>query len=639
MPSLTTSTADVLTRMLRRLPPSLWDTDPQAETLQRDLYRAFAEQMAVWLENREIARTMTLLLEAQGVDLDVLLEDYGLKRYLQRPDPYARQVGMHILWHPQGTLDCIRILADLLFDVAHVTMRTGRSEQHIFVADTHPITTPYNYWGLVSDEGLWYAVTVDGEVPTISQAPPPGLDVSPGPHTLRWFTVPDLVSGIWYVTIRADTLFVSGTSPAGYGTTDLFEVQDGAGTRWHLFYDSQAECLITSFVSTGLPPLTLLTPNHIFQAVLLHDGVGSPWWLSLDGATFQITTTLPTGASDVTPPGGPYRWLRVYDLGGTYWYLYPHTEGGGTTLVTDTVSPGGLGTVQPQSLGDTQGSQWHYGIDPSGVLASSDAPHVDYGGMASSICLNDAHGNRWFWRVRNGTLDWSPQLWPDTCDQSPWGELSWLQAQSQTGTPLYIYPSTTGVPLVGAGPPTTSYWGWQDPVFFVDTDGQRWQLTVALLAGVGYWRMRNAAGTVYGLSMDAEVPTIVTPPPAGGVDQTPGGVTLDWLTVPDEGGVNWYATLEADNLTVAQTVPAGLGTGTAWPVQMVDSAGQGWSVQTRSTTEALISLPTPAPYVARVVQAEGSDIPPLAGALSLRDVVDACGHIQAAGSLVSVVIS
>jgi hypothetical protein len=176
-------------------------------------------------------------------------------------------------------------------------------------------------------------------------------------------------------------------------------------------------------------------------------------------------------------------------------------------------------------------------------------------------------------------------------------------------------------------------------VFFVDTDGQRWQLTVQLLTGVGYWRIRDAAGTVYGLYIDAEVPTLVTPPPAGGVDQTPGGLTLDWLTVPDERGVNWYGTLEADNLTVAQTVPAGIGTGTAWPVQMVDSAGLGWSVQTRSTTEALISLPTPAPYVARVVQAEGSDIPPLAGPLSLRDVVDACGHIQAAGSLVSVVIS
>src|SRR4029453_5442392 len=107
--------------------------------------------------------------------------------------------------------------------------------------------------------------------------------------------------------------------------------------------------------------------------------------------------------------------------------------------------------------------------------------------------LNDANGNRWFWRVRNGTLEWSPQLWPDTCDQSPWGEIAWLKAQSQTDTPLVIYPSTTGVPLVGAGPPTTSYWGWQDPVFFVDTDGQRWQLTVAPLGGGGHWRRRGAA--------------------------------------------------------------------------------------------------------------------------------------------------
>src|SRR5215471_14877025 len=91
--TLAISTGDILSRMLRRLPPSLWDTDPSADTLQRDLFAAIASQTAVWLEQRDIARTMTLMLQAEGIDLDVLLQDYGLKRYLQLPDPYAARSG------------------------------------------------------------------------------------------------------------------------------------------------------------------------------------------------------------------------------------------------------------------------------------------------------------------------------------------------------------------------------------------------------------------------------------------------------------------------------------------------------------------------------------------------------------------
>jgi hypothetical protein len=140
--ALAVTTSDLLARMLRRLPPSLWDIDPASPTVQRDLYKAVAEQCALWLEQREIARTMTLLLEAQGVDLDVLLQDYGLRRYLQRPDAYARQVGEQILFAPQGTLYSLAQLADLLFyDQPHLTLRTGRSHVHVMLAYTSPITT------------------------------------------------------------------------------------------------------------------------------------------------------------------------------------------------------------------------------------------------------------------------------------------------------------------------------------------------------------------------------------------------------------------------------------------------------------------------------------------------------------------
>src|SRR5215510_5282280 len=142
MPTITETTQDVLARMLRRLPPSLWDADPASNTLQRDIYQAISAQLATWLEQREIARKMTLLREAQGVDLDVLMEDYGLKRYLQRPDDFARQIAANILFAPRCTDYAVAHLADLLFDQPHVTLHTGRSQTHIFLAATHTVSTP-----------------------------------------------------------------------------------------------------------------------------------------------------------------------------------------------------------------------------------------------------------------------------------------------------------------------------------------------------------------------------------------------------------------------------------------------------------------------------------------------------------------
>jgi hypothetical protein len=581
---------DVLERMLRRLPPSLWDIDATSATVQRDLYRAFAAQLGLWLEQRDIARTMTLLLEAQGVDLDTLLQDYGLRRYLQRPDPYARQVGMHILWMPKGTLYSVARLADLLFDLPHVTLRTGRSQQHVFVAATHPVTTPYSYWGLVSAEGLWYAVTVHGEVPTISQAPPPGLDLSPGPHTLTWFTVQDELGAPWYVSIHGDTLQIEPTRPAGYGTTEPFVTLDGAGHRWflaadsasaalvslrengvvvfgtwqvrshedtvyHLWIDAQVptiaptapggtvdqtpggtpldwftvademgtpwyvtiehdtlmlqesvpggmgtatlaalfdthgqrwvltvaastEALVTTevnLISPTNPDLVVLAPTAPFQAFQLVDSASVPWWICIDAGTLFLTSSLPIGAADVTPPAGPYQWWRVYDLAGTLWYASPSTLG---VMVLDLVSPGGKGTAQPQVLGDTAGVLWHVGVDPAGNLGLSDTPPVDTAGRATAVCLKDATGVRWFWRVHGQVLEWSPVLWPDTLDQSPWGDLGWLYLLGTDGVARYVFPTPLGDAMAALGPPVPSPWGWSPPIQFLDHAGTPWRLTV-----------------------------------------------------------------------------------------------------------------------------------------------------------------
>src|SRR5262252_1134822 len=147
---LATLQADVLARLLRRLPPSLWDTDPASNTLQRDLYGAIAQEVGVWLSQLDTANQMTLLKEAQGIDLDVLLKDYGLRRYMQRPDDVARQIAEQMLFRPRCTLYAVQQLADLLFDLPHVTLRTGRSQVHVLVSDTHPITVPMSYWGMIS---------------------------------------------------------------------------------------------------------------------------------------------------------------------------------------------------------------------------------------------------------------------------------------------------------------------------------------------------------------------------------------------------------------------------------------------------------------------------------------------------------
>ena len=745
--TLAISTGDILSRMLRRLPPSLWDTDPSADTLQRDLFAAIASQTAVWLEQRDIARTMTLMLQAEGIDLDVLLQDYGLKRYLQLPDPYARQVGMRILWTPQGTGYSVARLADLLlYNQPHVTMRTGRNEQHVFVASAQSVTTPYGYWGLVSDEGLWYAVTVDGEVPVCSLAPPCGVDLSPGPHTLRWFTVLDENAAPWYVTVAADTLTVSQTPPQGYGTADPFYVLDGHGNRWGLSVDSRSEALVTT-VSPGLttfgywrvrdragtvydlwiegevptiataPPggstdqtpggspldwlsvadetgtswfLTLqddtlfpqrtspggtgttadpqfldagsrlwslsvdsraeavvstllravtsdylvLDPGHAYQALRLVDSSGVPWWLSISGGAQRLTATQPVGAADVTPSGGPYRWLRVYDLAAMLWYAYPNTSG---TLVVSTTNPGGLGTAQPQTLGDSAGVLWHYGVS-GGAFAVSSTPPVDYGGMATAVCLNDPTGARWFWRVHEGALQWSAQLWPDTMDQSPWGELGWLQLLNDVSATVYVSPGVAGMPLVTLAPPANSPWGWSQPVTLRDVEGTAWHLTVSTRPQtVEYWRLHDATGTVVYLSIDAEVPLLAATPPGGGTDQTPGGQPLDWLTIYDEGGGVWYSAVEGDTLTMTHTLPPG--TGTQVPVSLWGTTGIFWQIQGSSLTEALVTVALPSPNVVGVVQDAAPTLPLPIPTLPLRDAVDAISHIQAAGSLVTVRVS
>jgi hypothetical protein len=593
--TLTQTARAVLTRLLQRLPSDLWDIDPDALTLQRDLYHATSLEIARWLENRTLATPRTLLLEAEGLDLDRLLRDYGLRRYLQRPDAHAQQIGLHALYVPKATEYAIRRMADLLFDVPHVTLLTGPGEVHTFLAETRPLFAPYTFWRLVDGYGRVYAVTIQHGVPVCAPMGPPGLDQTPGGLPLDWFTVRDELHVLWYVAIRDDTFWTSATTLPGHGTFASFQVRDGTAGSWGLSVERLTGVLVSTAITSASPgafwrvqsrdagvymvsvpngvpfidpspalpdrdetptvdaldwfvaldqagtpwyvtvhhdtlvthptmqpgagwllpmrledgegalwevaidrfPGTLdtvllapaqtqgllLTPAHPYQAVLLHDAAAHPWWLSLEIGAGVLTPTLPVGATDVTPAGGPYRWLRLYDLAGQRWYAFPGPEG---LLETSLTSPGGLGTLQPTLLGDARGIQWHYGIDVTGVFTTSSRPSLDAGGLASALILHDAQSVAWVWRVTNTSgvpfFEVGPAVWEDALPSSPWGSLSWITMPNDAGQTRYVFPSVyTGVPVVSAGPPLGAFWGWDAPITFVDQRGAQYALSVDAL--------------------------------------------------------------------------------------------------------------------------------------------------------------
>lgn len=475
-------TAELLAALLRRLPATLWNQDPDAPTPQRELLRILAEQMALHLETRTIMVAMHLLLEAEGRDLDLLLADFGLRRYLQRPDAYARQVAMAALFRPKATMPALEHLADLLFaELPHTVLRTGNAEVHILVADSAPITTAYSYWMLTSREGWRTAVTVHNGFGWISDRPPPGLDITPPGPQLAGFQVLSDDSQIWYVTVEGDTLHASLTPPTWgpYGTTP-FQVLDGAGGLWTFQVLHMIQVLNPVLLSSGNPPLVVLDPAHPFQAVSIADAGGGTWWLwVLHGIPF-LDPVKPSAATDVTPPGGPWRWLRLYGPGDSLWYAYPSTVG--IWQVSQT-SPGGPGTNAVQELGDADGTNWRLGITPALTFGVSDAPRVDSSGMPSALMLRDFANQLWYWRVHQTAgepfFEVSDTLWPRTVPAMPWGSIGWLSLLSTNGLRYYVYPQQyTGVPVLALGPPVTSPWGWSEPIPLRDETGQEWLLEV-----------------------------------------------------------------------------------------------------------------------------------------------------------------
>jgi hypothetical protein len=93
----------------------------------------------------------------------------------------------------------------------------------------------------------------------------------------------------------------------------------------------------------------------------------------------------------------------------------------------------------------------------------------------------------------------------------------------------------------------------------------------------------------------------------------------------------------ADTLRTLPAPPTSLGTSRAFQGQ--DSAGTVWRLQVAPDRETLRTVVLGDTWLVGVAQLPDAGVPALPPLLPLRDAVDAFGHIQAAGSLVTTLIT
>jgi hypothetical protein len=465
----------LLTGILRRLPTTLYEQSSAEPTLQRALMTPLAEEMALWLESQTAVVQATLLRHAAGIDLDVLFGDYGLRRYNQRPDALARQVAMEILFRPQGMLHVVALVADLLLDTTHLTLWSGRHQYHTVIAAVRDLTVAYTFWTLTAADGQIWHLFVRRELIILTTVAPPGQDRTPGGRTLRWIRLLDTGDAPWYFTLAPGgvPLLSDGAPDWGAGTTTPFATLDGEGNSWTILVDPDTLGLIP-VVTSGVPPQVVLSPNNVFEYCQLDDELGTTWYLLINpGGHETLQTTTPVGGVDVTPPGGPYQWLRFRRLDGSRWAMQPRST---EVLRLLEGSPPGAGIDMPLSLGATDGSRWRWGIGEAGTLVTSDAPPLTYDGASTTAILNDRQATRWFWRVTSaGVLDVSPVLTPGSLPETPLGEVAWVLMPNGLGQLRYVQPDLDGSPLILPYPLLGATWGIPGPLFLRDHTNRVWR--------------------------------------------------------------------------------------------------------------------------------------------------------------------
>jgi hypothetical protein len=430
------------------------------------------QEMALWLESKTVARDAALLRRAQGIDLDLRLQDYGLKRYNRRPDPYARQLGLNILFTPKGTLYAVSQVADLLLDTTHLVQRSGRNQYHLLLAFSRPLQVTPTYWSLADTTGqLWYLYVRLGAL-RASRIPPPGFETTPPGAPLTSIQLQGTDLSTWYLALQPGGGATVTQSPGSWGASNTvpFQLVDDTGLVWTYQVNPVTQLLIPH--SMPGTPTTLLSPQNTQEFFALRDDTGTTQYLWVTPAGTMAQDTSPPGGTNVTPGGGPYDWLRLHQQDGTRWALAPLATG--RLQMTDGVIAG-RGTTTPVTLGVSDGSRWRLGIGRSGTLALSDDPPVSYQQAATCVVVLDTSGTRWFWRARpGGAVDVSPVLWPDTIPVIPLGEVAWYQFADAVGTVRYLAPSLTGVPLGQVTPPTTTAYGVLGTFTVRDTTGQQW---------------------------------------------------------------------------------------------------------------------------------------------------------------------
>lgn len=274
-----------------------------------------------------------------------------------------------------------------------------------------------------------------------------------------------LPRGFLYFTLDLfGTPLLTSTLPGGSGTAlplTLRDRDDGQGWAVELRQDARGVRLapILEPPSISGAPLVVLDPQIQAQYVLLHDSMGTPWYVYPATGELTCSTTIPANAVDVTPPGGPYTWWAWYTLTEDVCAVSVTPEG---VLQQATPPPAGPGMLAPATLGDAEGQLWHVGIAPDGTLGMTDWPPVLYSQAATCLILNDAQDARWYWRMDPMTreLVCSAVLEPDVIPWQASGELGYLDAADPGGgLRWYIMAAHTHEAEVRHAPNLAQPWG------------------------------------------------------------------------------------------------------------------------------------------------------------------------------------
>ena len=657
--------------MLQRLPPSLWDQDPAS--VQGQLYAAVAAELTSWLEAWTVTRNCTLLQRAEGVDLDRLLTDYGIKRYNQRPDPFARQIARHVLFTPKETLFRLQDLAQLLTDYMQLVARSGRQQPHYWIAATHATVVSRTYWQLADSTGLVWYLTIAHEELVLSRSPAPGANSTPLPDgwtmavpgapawetwgtapayaaargdviTLSWFTVPDAGGGMQYVTLNRDGSFQLSPEgpPPGLGTTQRLELLDGDGQTWRVLAEPDEPSLLLFPLSPDTAP-----PSYW----RLRDSTGTVWALFIADRVPAVSPIPPLWL-DTTPGGTPLDWCVVQTVTGTVRYLTVTPSG---TLALLLAEPGGSGTAQEPRLVDAAHHAWTLALEDNGRALRLDTLTPDLPTSTTwtlldpqivhqLLVLMDTLDHRWSLWIAHREIVLFDAVPTDVPDATPpGGPFAWWRLQALDGTRYAVRPDPDEGCLI-VQDTTPAGRGTVEPTALGGVENALWHAGIAPDGSLGI------SDTPPVLWSDVETCLILNDP-AGArwfwcYDDATGELVCSDVQEPE--AIPWMAVGEVGALegltphgAVRYALPATSGEALVSTGLQRDHP---WALPMGAAP--LINKDAE-PYLLRVddddslsfVPQPREDIPLSAPRIYVRDLYEALGHVQAGGSLTTYWVS